>query len=157
MARPVSQAKLANLAKRRQKLNEMNVSIAYQNALIENEGAIIEFIQQQMLEGITGNEEPITLYGYPEYSPEYARFKKRATGQRVDIINLHLYGEFYNQMYTTAKGDTYTVRSAVPYFDKIIGRSGAEVMKMTPGNFESFLELFVNPEVRRVVNEALSI
>jgi hypothetical protein len=151
-------AKLTDLELRMKKLEELDIPIAIQNALIDNERAIIEFIWEQMDEGISGTGEPITLDGYPEYYPGYAAFKRRMTGQRTDIINLHLYGDFYASMYTvvTSKGDSFRVEATVPYYDDIIARTGGEVMQLTPGNMESFVDLFITPVIEEVVRQSLN-
>lgn len=137
----------------------MDVSIAYQNAIIDNEGAIIELLQQQLISGISGTGEPITLYGETEYSPFTVRYKKQfgsGIGGLTDRITLYMFGEFYAQMFMTVKGEVFSIKSKVPYYDKIIQRSGPEVMMLSPESMDILLELFINPEIKKVLNQHLT-
>jgi hypothetical protein len=156
-----SKANLRNLELRIKKLNEIDIPVAYENALIENEAAIIELLQEQLKMGISGYFEPITLYGFPEYSAKYIAFKRRygygSDGKQTDFVNLYLYGDFYRQMFTTIKKSTVYIKSNVPYYDKIIGRSGPEVMLLNSESEETLQTLFINPVIEQVIKEALSV
>lgn len=164
MAKGISakQAKtnLRNLELRIKKLNEIDIPVAYENALIENERVIIEFVQEQLASGRTGTGEPTTLYGVTEYDPFTVRDKKQfgvGLGRVTDRITLYMTGAFYEQMYTTAQKGTFSVKSRVPYFEDIILRSGPEVMHLTPEDMESLMEIWINPIIQQVINEALTV
>lgn len=158
MARQGSEAKLADLERRLKHLQEMNVSIAYQNALIDHEEQIIELLQQQMIAGVSGDNDSIRLDGLAEYHPSTIRYKLafgQGLGKIVDRIVLYMFGDFYAQMYTTIKGETFSIKSKVPYYDNIITRTGPNVMKLSPESMETLLNLWINPIIKEVVSEHL--
>jgi len=157
---PIRQPNLRDLELRMAKLRKLNASIAYQNALIDNERVIIELLQEQLKAGTTGTGEPTTLWGDTEYHPFTKRFKRdfgQGTGAVVDRITLYMFGDFYGSMYTTAKGETFTIKSRVSYFDKIIERSGPDVMRLSDDSMDILIRYHVNPMVEKAVTEALSI
>ncbi len=153
-------AKLSNLELRIKKLVEIDLEVALQNLLIDNEGVIIELLQRQLESGISGSGDPIMLYTEKEYAPSTIAFKKRygiGRGRITDRITLYMRGYFYEGMYTTIRGREFNVKSTVPYFDKIVERSGPDVMKLTQENFRILMEEFIEPEIRNVIVEALNV
>lgn len=156
--RKPSQAKLLDIERRRKHLLEMDVSIAYQNALIDNEEAILDLLRTQMSQGLSGNDGPIMLYDETSYQPFTVRYKKAfgfGLGAVTDRITLYMTGEFYARMFMTIKGESFTIKSNVPYFDDIINMTGPEVMSLNSENYETLVNLWINPEIKKVVQEHL--
>jgi hypothetical protein len=134
------------------KLLTIDFEVAYQNAMIEGEGVLIELLQSQLSAGLTGDETPILLYESPEYSPFTVKFKKAfgsGIGSITDHITLYMFGEFYARMRLHIRGGDFSIISDVSYYEKIIHRSGLGVMKVSKANMDSFFNLFIKPALEK--------
>lgn len=150
---------LEDLKRRIKKLQEIDIPVAVQNALIENEDAIIYLLHTQMESGLSGSGEPIMLYGEPEYRWRTIKYKRRfgsGPGAITDRITLYMFGEFWNTMYMVIKGEEFSIKSPVSYFDKIIARSGPDVMKLNKESMDILMRYYIVPRIRELVIDATS-
>lgn len=150
---------LNDLKKRIQALQRVDIPAAMQELIMANQEVLIELLHIQMESGLSGNEEPIMLNGEPEYRWRTIKYKRRygsGPGAITDRITLYMFGEFWNTMFVEAEGASYSVRSPVSYFDKIIARSGPDVMKLNKESMDIFMRYYIVPGIHKIVSDAVN-
>lgn len=149
---------LENLRNKIKKVQEVDIPVAYQNAIIDNEEVIKELLREQLASGISGSGDPIMLYDEPGYHPFTIKYKKiygSGLGAITDHITLYMFGSFYGRLFMTIKGSEFNIKSDVPYFGDIIRKSGSDVMKLNATSMDILLRYHVNPQVEKELEKYL--
>lgn len=140
------------------KLEQIDFVVAGQNAVIEGQEVLIEMLQGQLAEGLTGDNTPTLLYGSPFYHFSTI-FRKEKYGVGIGAITSHItlfmFGDFYSQMTMKISKGKFTIFSNVPYYDKIIERSGESIMRVSAANMESFYQLYIKPALDKEIDKIL--
>jgi hypothetical protein len=127
----------------------------------ENQGLIIDLLQDQMSSGVDADGNPLDAFYGPFYQQSTIRYKKQfglpPYGKIVDHVTYFLFGDFYRAMYVVFKNGDFNIFSDVDYFNDIIAMAGERAMQLNEAAVQDFMENFVLPEVQRRLDEATKL
>lgn len=132
-----------------QKLDQIEQII--RDVLLEHSEHILALVKLQMEKGIDGEGQPVTLYGNPEYHPRTIKEKQQfgyGLGAETQWVTNYMSGEFYDSLYIEPTPDgSFHILSSDPKADKIITRSGAQILQLNNTSREFLMNDFIIPEV----------
>lgn len=153
---------MAQLAQVIRNLRVNDFSELAKEITLEFSKEIIQALQSQLEQGISGDGKPTTLLrkgkAYDFYSPFTIGVKEEfglGLGAVTDYVTLYMSGEFYNTMYLVVKDKTFEILSQVPYQEQILIRSGLRAMELTKENAQLIRDVYIKPELERRIKATL--
>ena len=130
-------ATIRQMAERWAKINLVDIT---GDAMVRNDERIVELNKEQMNEGVTSHNVPIT----PKYTP-FTIMKKIEKGQRFDVVTLRDTGSFQDKMKLIMGGDKFAITSTDEKTRKLEIKYGDIFGLSDSGNKEAWL--IVRPDV----------
>jgi hypothetical protein len=122
--------------------------------LIENKDFIEFLLQVQLSEGKDRYGNPVVI---KDADGERTYYKDRTIanklrrgfgiGYETRWITNYMSGRFYSSIEARVYGTHFTFSSAVPYYDKIIFRSGDVIMHLSEANMEILRDEIIRPQL----------
>jgi len=134
-------------------IEEFNIATETVRIIKDNAYFIEELLKEQLAKGIDGFKQPVTLYGSPFYKDAtvwYKTFHGEGLGKETGWITNYMTGTFYRSLFVEVNGTDFFVKSNVPYYDKIVARSGEALMRLTEENLAWFSQNVVIPELQSI-------
>ncbi len=113
--------------------------------------------------GMDGSGKKTTLFGVAKYKKSTIAKKKKfgvGIGRITTRITNYMTGDFYNQLKVDiklkkGKYTGYDLSSSVEYFDKIIQRSGKDILVLNSKNKRILKDLIVK-DLKQIMNKKFS-
>lgn len=141
-----------NLEKKIKAIEEFDLESEIIRIINENSYYINALLRLQLQEGKDANDESVKIFGRDFYSDRTIFDKEHgnypALGKVTDWITNFKTGFFYSSLETHAEGNVFYTDSPVPYFNKIIERSGDVIMKLNKKHREDFRTEILIPKLK---------
>lgn len=150
---------LTDLYEKIEKIRTFDVVAETMNIIREYSETISDILAMQLSQGKDKNNEPVTIFGRDTYRPFTIEMKERygtGLGKVVDVITNYMSGAFYLNLFVETEGTNFNVKSDVPYFEKILERSGNKIMELNQEHLELFTTEVLYPNLQKRFAEHLN-
>lgn len=144
---------LSNLYRKLQAIENLNIENETIDIINQNGWYINALLRLQLQAGKDANNEDVTIFGRDYYADRTIFDKEHGNypplGKQTEWITNYKNGYFYAELVTHAQGRVFWTESEVPYFQRILDRSGDVIMKLNKEHLLQFTEEILVPELRR--------
>ena len=120
--------------------------------LEQNKPFLIFLLQEQLFEGKDRYNKPVLLNGNPEYQDITIRKKHRygepPRGQVTSRITNYYKGHFYRSISVKVTKTRFTFDASVKYYEKILARSGPQIMQLSRQSLKILRDEIIRPELK---------
>lgn len=114
----------------------INVYKLVSNAILKNEGQILDLNRRQMFAGNDAEDNAIT----PEYTP-FTKFLKEEKNQPFDRVTLNDTGAFYQSMFLQPFGDEYEVQATDSKTPDLKEKYGESILGIADSDLDDAAEI----------------
>lgn len=143
---------LNNLFRKIDAISKFDIEKETIDIINENGWYITALLRLQLQRGKDMNDEPVTIFGRDYYSDRTIFDKEHGAypplGKFTSWITNYRTGQFYSTLVTSAQGRVFKTESSVPYFDKILQRSGDKIMKLSKEHLSQFSREILIPQLK---------
>jgi hypothetical protein len=147
---------LENAIKKLRALKTFDVKSAVAEIIIEHSEFISDLLAMQLARGLDGDNEPVFIlrngkqeYTYSYFTKELKEKYGTGLGKETRWITNYSSGAFYKELFVTVNGAIFDIKSRVPYFQKILSRSGSRIMELNQEHLEILRDQIIVPEIRK--------
>jgi len=127
--------------------------------LNENRDFLEELLKTQLAEGRDRYDKPVTI---TDEDGERTFYKYRTIlrkgregtglGAHIAWITNYMSGSFYSSIEARVYGTKFSFSSDVPYYDKIVFRSGDKIMHLSDSSMKILMEEIIRPQLMAMNN-----
>jgi hypothetical protein len=140
---------LTNLKNKIQALERFNFKDELVSIVRDNKEKIADLQASQLAKGV--NSKGLTIF--PQYAPFTINFKKKygvGLGAVVDRVTYFQTGDLYKRLYAAVDAKNYTIKADSFKFDKMIERSGKDVVGLNKDSRRDFVNEITRPQILEV-------
>lgn len=142
-----------HLSKRIKALRIFDVRKETISIINQNSEYITGLLRLQLQEGKDANNQDVKIFGRDFYSDRTVFDKEHGNypplGKVTEFITNFRTGDFYRSLKTSASGTVFVTTSDVNYFQDILARSGAVIMRLNKRHLQEFAIEILVPELRK--------
>lgn len=138
-------------------IESIDIEVIAQEIIYELHDVIVSLVKLQMEKGVGGDDNPVRLYGLG-YAPSTIEIKSEfgvGLGAEIRWVTNYMSGEFYNSLFLQQSGENFEILSSSPLYDKIIARSGKQLLQLNTVSRQILQEEYVIPMLQERLNNAL--
>jgi hypothetical protein len=139
---------LDNLKKKREALVKFSFEDELLHIVEVNKDRIADLQATQLFSGVNAKGEPIN----PGYSP-FTIQEKIKKGQPYDRVTYKDSGALYASLFTLITGKKFSIKSESFKFQKMVNRSGINVVGLNYQSRMEFIDSFTRPGIKRAYQD----